>query len=134
MKKGYKTNIEKDTLANDNFRKVIYTGEHIQLVLMSLNPGEDIGKEVHDTIDQFIRIESGSGVAYINGVEMSVEDDDAVVVPAGAEHNITNTGESVMKLYTIYGKPEHRDGVVQATKEEALARHSAEQFDGVTTE
>lgn len=134
MKKGYITNIEEETLSNNNFRKVLYTGSHIQLVLMSLQPGEDIGKEVHDTIDQFIRIESGSGIAFVNGVEKEIKDDDAIVIPAGAEHNITNTGTSTMKLYTIYGKPEHKDGVVQTTKAEAEARHHEEQFDGVTTE
>ena len=134
MKKGFITNIEKETLANDNFRRVLYTGEYLQLVAMSLQAGEDIGKEVHEHIDQFIRIESGTGVAFINGVESPIADDDAVVIPAGAEHNITNTGDSVMKLYTIYGSPEHKDGVTQATKAEAEARHHEEQFDGKTTE
>jgi len=134
MKKGYITNIEESTLSNNSFRRVLYTGEHIQLVLMSLQPGEDIGKEVHETIDQFIRIESGSGVAFVNGIETSIKDDDAVVIPAGAEHNITNTGDSEMKLYTVYGQPEHKDGITQETKVDAEARHHAEQFDGVTTE
>lgn len=134
MKKGYIKNIEKETLDNTNFRKVLYTGKHLQLVVMSLEPGEDIGKEVHDTIDQFIRVESGSGVAYINGIETSIADDDAIVIPAGAEHNITNTGDTIMKLYSIYGEPEHKDGVIQETKEIAEARHHDEQFKGTTTE
>jgi len=134
MKKGYITNIEKETLDNVNFRKVLYTGKHLQLVVMSLEPGEDIGKEVHDTIDQFIRIESGSGIAYINGIETTVADDDAIIIPAGAEHNITNTGDTIMKLYSIYGEPEHKDGITQETKSEAEARHHDEQFNGTTTE
>lgn len=134
MKKGYITNIEKETLENSNFRKVLYTGKHLQLVLMSLQPGEDIGKEVHEGIDQFIRIESGSGLAYINGIEKKVQDDDAVVIPAGAEHNITNTGDSVLKLYTVYGAPEHKDGIIQETKADAESRHHEEEFNGITTE
>lgn len=134
MKKGYIKNIEKETLENTNFRKVLYTGKHLQLVVMSLESGEDIGKEVHDTIDQFIRIESGSGIAYINGVETAVADDDAIIIPAGAEHNITNTGDTIMKLYSIYGEPEHKDAVIQETKEIAEARHHDEQFNGTTTE
>lgn len=134
MKKGYITNIEKETLDNVNFRKVLYTGKHLQLVVMSLEPGEDIGKEVHNTIDQFIRIESGSGIAYINGIETTVADDDAIIIPAGAEHNITNTGDTIMKLYSIYGEPEHKDGITQETKSEAEARHHDEQFNGTTTE
>jgi mannose-6-phosphate isomerase-like protein (cupin superfamily) len=134
MKKGYIKNIEQKTLENSSFRKVLYTGKHLQLVVMSLEPGEDIGKEVHDTIDQFIRIESGSGIAYINGIETSVADDDAVVIPAGAEHNITNTGDTIMKLYSIYGEPEHKDGVDQETKVDAEARYHNEQFKGITTE
>jgi len=134
MKKGYITNIEKEALENTNFRKVLYTGAHSQLVVMSLEIGEDIGKEVHDNIDQFIRIESGSGIAFINGIETPIEDDSAVVIPAGAEHNITNTGNTVMKLYTIYGPAEHKDAVIQKTKEIAETRHKEEQFDGKTTE
>jgi len=134
MKKGYITNIEKITLDNTHFRKVLYTGEHLQLVLMSLNPGEDIGKEIHPDIDQFIRIESGKGVAFINGIETTIKDDDAVVIPAGAEHNITNTGDSEMKIYTIYGSPEHKDGIIQETKALAEERHPQERFNGETTE
>ncbi|MCB9809191.1 cupin domain-containing protein [Candidatus Nomurabacteria bacterium] len=134
MKKGYITNIEQETVSNNNFRKVLYTSEHMQLVVMSLEPGEDIGKEVHKTIDQFIRIESGMGAAFINGIETSIQTGDAVVIPAGAEHNITNTGDMPMKLYTLYGGPEHKDQVIQATKADAEARHPHERFDGVTTE
>ncbi len=134
MKKGFITNIEKDTLENDNFRKVLYTGEYSQLVVMSLLPGEDIGKEVHSDRDQFIRIELGKGIAFINGVETEIEDDYAVVIPAGAEHNITNTGDTKMKLYTVYGPAEHRDGVIHETKEIAEADHEKDHFDGTTTE
>ncbi len=134
MKKGFITNIDKDTLENNNFRKVLYTGEHSQLVVMSLLPGEDIGKEVHKNHDQFIRIESGVGIAFINGVESEIKDDYAVVIPSGAEHNITNTGDTEMKLYTIYGPAEHRDGVIHETKEIAEANHEDDHFDGKTTE
>lgn len=134
MKQGYIANIEQKTLENNNFRKVLYTGHHLQLVVMSLFPGEDIGKEVHKNIDQFIRIETGTGIAFIDGKETPLQDDDAIVIPAGAEHNITNTGDTVMKLYSVYGSPEHKDGIVQKTKVDAEARHHKEQFDGVTTE
>lgn len=134
MKKGFITNIEKDTLENSNFRKVLYTGKYSQLVLMSLKPGEDIGREVHETHDQFIRIEAGSGIAFIDGTETSVKDDDAIVIPAGAEHNVTNTGETEMKLYTVYGPAEHRDGVIHETREIAEASHEQDHFDGKTTE
>lgn len=132
--KGYIKNIEEETKNNSNFRKVLYTGKHSQLVVMSLKPGEDIGKEVHQHNDQFIRIESGSGLAYIDGVETPISDDWAVIIPAGAEHNITNTGETEMKLYTLYGPAEHRDGVVHATREEAEQNHDVDHFDGTTTE
>lgn len=132
--KGYVDNIEKRTKENDDFRRVLYTGKHIQLVLMTLQPGEDIGEEVHDDIDQFFRIEQGEGTVEIDGVAHEVEDDDAIIVPAGARHNVINSGKKPLKLYTLYAPPEHRDGVVQATKAEAEARHEAEQFDGTTTE
>ena len=134
MKKGYIKNIEKETLENDNFRKVLYTSEHLQLVVMSLFPGEDIGKEVHETHDQFIRIEKGKGIAFINGIETVVADDDVVIIPAGAEHNITNTGEEKMKLYTLYAPPEHKEGTVHRTKEEAEQNHDEDHFDGKTSE
>ena len=134
MKKGFITNIEKETLGNDNFRKVLYTAEHLQLVVMSLEPGEDIGKEIHETHDQFIRIESGTGVVYMNGIETSIADDDVMIIPAGAEHNLTNTGYSTMKLYTVYGPAQHRDGVVHITRERAEASHEHDHFDGTITE
>ncbi len=101
---------------------------------MSLNPGEDIGKEVHEHNDQFIRIEQGEGIAFIDGMETHISDDFAVVIPAGSEHNITNTGDSVMKLYTIYGPAEHRDGTIHETREIGEANHDADHFDGTTTE
>lgn len=128
--KGYVDNIEKATLENTDFRRVLYTGKHLQLVLMVLQPGEDIGEEVHAGHDQFFRIESGSGEVLIDGQTRAVADDDAVIVPAGARHNVTNTGTQALKLYTLYGPPEHRDGVVHATKADASEEH----FDGVTTE
>ena len=118
---GYVGNIEKETLENDNFRKVLFTGPNSQLVVMSLEAGEDIGMEVHEEHDQFIRIEQGQGKAVLNGEESEIEDDFAVVIPAGAEHNIVNTGDTKMKLYTIYSPPEHADGTIHATKKDAEA-------------
>lgn len=132
--KGYVDNIEARTVENDDFRRVLYTGHHIQLVLMTLQPGEDIGSEVHEDRDQFFRIEQGAGTVEIDGARHAVKDDDAIIVPAGARHNVTNTGDAPLRLYTLYGPPEHKDGVVQLTKAEAEARHEAEQFDGTTTE
>lgn len=118
----YVKNIEDDTLENENFRKVLFTGPQSQLVVMSLQPGEDIGSEVHHDIDQFIRIEEGEGKAVLNGQEFEIEDDFAVVVPAGTEHNIINTSENEkLKLYTVYSPAEHADGTVHATKEDAEA-------------
>ena len=131
-KKGFVGDIEELTTGNSNFRRVLYTGEHLQLVLISLESGEEIGKEVHSGIDQFIRVEQGRGQAVINGVQHEIEDDAAVVIPAGARHNIVNTGDEPLKLYTVYGPPEHRDGVVRATKAEAVA--TDDHFDGKTTE
>ncbi len=132
--KGYNENIETLTIANGDFRRVLYTGKHLQLVLMTLQPGEEIGSEVHDGIDQFFRFEEGTGVVDIDGVENHVGDGSGVVVPSGARHNVRNTGDRPLKLYTIYGPPEHQDKVVQATKAEAEARHHDEEFDGETTE
>ena len=130
---GFHGHIESDTLANTDFRRVLYTGKHSQLVLMSLAPNEEIGSEVHSDIDQFFRFESGAGKVVIDGVETEVTDGDAVIVPAGAEHNVINTSDSeTLKLYTIYSPPEHQDKTVRATKEEAMANE--EHFDGVTTE
>ena len=131
--KGFKSNIEKDTVGNSNFRRVLYTGKHSQLVLMNLKPGEDIGEEVHNTIDQFLRFEKGEGVVSIDGVKHKVADGDAVIVPAGAMHNVTNTSKiKELKLYTIYSPPEHQDGTVRKTKADAVAK--PEEFDGKTTE
>jgi len=130
--KGYVTNIEKVATENSNFRKVLYTAKHSQLVLMSLKGKEDIGMEVHDHLDQFIRIEKGVGKAVLDGVEHPLEDGSAIVIPAGTEHNIINTGDEELKLYTIYSPPEHQDGVVRATKADAQAKE--EHFDGKTTE
>ncbi len=132
--KGYCDNIEERTVENEDFRRVLYTGHNIQLVLMTLPPGCDIGEEVHPDRDQFFRIEEGSGAVDIDGVANRVEDDFAVIVPAGARHNVRNTGAQPLRLYTIYAPPEHRDGIVQSTKEEAEARHPAEEWDGKTTE
>jgi len=132
--KGYCDNIEKRTVENEHFRRVLYTGHNLQLVLMTLPPGCDIGEEVHPDRDQFFRIEEGSGVVRIDGVENRVEDDFAVIVPAGARHNVINSGDVPLRLYTIYGPPEHKDGIVQSTKEEAEARHHSEEWDGMTTE
>ena len=132
--KGYNENIETLTTANGDFRRVLYTGNHLQLVLMTLQPGEEIGEEVHDGRDQFFRFEEGEGVVDIDGVENRVEDGSGVIVPSGARHNVRNTGDQPLKLYTIYGPPEHQDVIVQATKADAEARHADEEFDGQTTE
>jgi mannose-6-phosphate isomerase-like protein (cupin superfamily) len=131
--KGYTTNIEKDTLENNNFRKVLYTGKHSQLVLMSLAPKEEIGVEIHEENDQFFRFEKGQGKCIIDGNEYDVGDGVAIVVPAGAQHNIINVSETEeLKLYTIYSPAHHKDGVIRATKEEA--EKDGPEFDGVTTE
>ena len=132
--KGFCDDIEKLTEENQDFRRVLYTGKNLQLVLMTLQPGEEIGEEVHEDRDQFFRIEEGSGVIDIDGVENPVQDDIAVIVPAGARHNVRNTGDEPLQLYTIYGPPEHKDGIVQSSKAEADARHHAEEWDGGTTE
>jgi mannose-6-phosphate isomerase-like protein (cupin superfamily) len=131
--KGFNGNIEQMTLENDNFRKVLYTGQHSQLVLMSLKAGEEIGMEVHEENDQFFRFEQGEGKVVIDGNEYSVSDGSAIVVPSGAEHNVVNVSETEdLKLYTIYSPAHHKDGIVRATKEEAEANE--EEFDGTTTE
>ncbi len=129
--KGYITDIEKQTEDNNNFRRVLYTAKNSQLVVMSVQPGDEIGEEVHD-LDQFIRIEEGKGKAILNDVEHEIEDDHAVVIPAGVKHNVLNTGDKPLKLYTVYSPPEHRDGVVHKTREEAM--EDEEHFDGNTTE
>ncbi len=131
--KGYISNIEKETLENDNFRKVLYTGTHSQLVLMSLLPNEDIGLEIHAENDQFFRFEQGEGKCIIDGNEYLVEDGSAIVVPAGAEHNIINTSSTKsLKLYTIYSPAHHKDAIIRKTKEEAI--NDEPEFDGQTTE
>ncbi len=132
--KGYVDNIEEATNSNGDFRRVLYTGKNLQLVLMTLPPGCDIGEEVHEDRDQFFRIEEGRGTVYIDGAPNRVEDDVAVIVPAGARHNVVNDGDAPLKLYTIYGPPEHLDGIVQSTKAEADRRHPDEEWDGGTTE
>lgn len=130
--KGFVGDIERLTLDNWDFRRVLYTGKNLQLVVMSLAEGEEIGEEVHDDRDQFFRVESGDGEVVIDGVAHRVKDDDVVIVPAGARHNVRNVGNDPLKVYTLYGPPEHRDGTVHKTKAEADAAH--EHFDGKTTE
>lgn len=120
--KGYIEDIEEKTEHNSNFRQVLYTSQHLQLVVMALKPGEEIGTEVHTVTDQFFRVESGEGKVVIDGEETAIEDGDAVIVPAGCEHNIINTSPSEdLQLYTIYAPPHHKDGVVHATKAAAEA-------------
>jgi mannose-6-phosphate isomerase-like protein (cupin superfamily) len=131
--KGYIVDIDKETMKNTDFRRVLYTGRYSQLVLMSIKPGEEIGEETHDDVDQFFRFEQGEGKVIIDGVEHSVKDGNGVIVPAGARHNVINTSKLMdLRLYTIYSPPEHQDGVVRHTKKEAMS--SEEHFDGQTTE
>lgn len=131
--KGFKTNIEKDTLKNKNFRKVIYTGKNSQLVLMSLKPKDEIGMETHPENDQFLRFEGGKGWVEVDGNKYQVKDGDAVVIPAGAKHNVINTSaDEELKIYTIYSPPHHKDGIIHKTKEQA--EKDDEEFDGKTTE
>ena len=131
--KGYNTNIEKDTLGNNKFRKVLYTSKHIQLVLMSLRPGEEIGEEVHTENDQFFRIEGGHGKCIIDGNDYEIKDGDAIVIPSGAKHNILNIdNQRDLKMYTLYAPPHHKDGIVRATKKEAEDNNA--EYDGKTTE
>lgn len=130
--KGYVDNIEELTKGNDDFRRVLYTGQNLQLVLMALAPGSDIGAEVHEDHDQFFRVDAGKGEVEIDGKRSPIEDGFAVIVPAGARHNVINTGSEPLRLYTIYSPPEHRDGVVARTKADADANE--EHFDGKTTE
>ncbi len=128
-KKGLVLDIEKETLENENFRKVIYTSNYSQLVVMSIAPGEDIGEEIHG-LDQFIRVEKGLGKAVLNDEEYDIKDDWAVVIPAGVKHNIVNTGDTSLKLYSIYSPPEHKDGTIHKIKPVAEEEH----FDGQTSE
>ena len=131
--KGYVSNIEKDTLENENFRKVLYTSKHSQLVLMSLAPNEEIGMEIHEDNDQFFRFEKGQGKCIIVGNEYEVKDGTAVVVPAGSQHNVINTSVTDrLNLYTIYSPAHHKDGIVRKTKAEAEA--DGPEFDGKTSE
>lgn len=131
-KKGFETDIERETLDNDNFRKVLYTGENLQLVLMTLKPGEEIGQEVHNENDQFFRFEAGAGKCIINDYEYDVKDGTGLIIPAGSEHNIINTGSKALQMYTIYSPPHHKEGTLFATKEEA--EEMGEDFNGKTTE
>ena len=133
MKKGFVIDIEDATRDNESFRKVVYTGKYSQLVLMTLKPGEEIGMEVHEHVDQFFRFEKGSGKIVIDGSEYNIEEDFAVIVPAGAQHNVLNTSADTMKLYTIYSPPEHRDQVDHWSKENA-AKDTTDHFEGGTTE
>lgn len=129
--KGYITNIEKLTLDNNNFREVLYTDKNSQLVLMSLVSGEEIGEEIHD-VDQFLRVEKGTGVAILNDISHDISDGSVIIVPVGVKHNIINKGLDSMKLYTLYMPPHHRDGVIHKTKVEAELDN--EHFNGKTTE
>ena len=130
--KGFVDDIEKLTEENGDYRRVLYTGKHVQLVLMSLAPGEEIGEEVHENTDQFFRVEKGNGEVWIDGKRTKIKSDDAIVVPAGARHNVINSGHKPLKLYTLYSPPHHRDGFTATTKAEAEA--STEHFDDKTTE
>jgi mannose-6-phosphate isomerase-like protein (cupin superfamily) len=133
-KKGYRDNIEELTLNNEDFRRVLYTGKNIQLVLMTLKPGEEIGEEVHEDKDQFFRFESGTGEVRINDKANPVEDGIAVIVPAGAKHNVVNTGDEPLTMYTLYGPPDHKDKTVHKTKEQAEKDHDNDEYDGKPTE
>lgn len=131
--KGFKTNIDKAAVDNNNFREVLYTSKHSQLVLMSLKPQEEIGKEVHPDNDQFFRIESGHGKCIIDDNEYEINEGDAIIIPAGAMHNIMNTDRTAgLKMYTIYSPAHHKDRIVRSTKKEAESNEA--EFDGVTTE
>lgn len=130
--KGFVDDIEDLTEDNTNFRRVLYTGKYLQLVLMSLQPGEEIGEEVHPDRDQFFRVEDGKGEVWIDGTRTKIESETAIVVPAGTRHNVKNSGKEPLKLYTLYGPPEHKDKTVHVTKADAL--ESQEHFDGGTTE
>ena len=132
--KGFHDDIEKLTTGNSDFRRVLYTGKNMQLVLMTLQPGDEIGSEVHRDRDQFFRFEEGSGTVDIDDNSYTVVDGSGIIVPAGSRHNVRNTGDGPLKLYTLYAPPEHQDQVVQSTKAEADKRHPHEEWDGKTTE
>lgn len=128
MSKIYTSNIEQETISNENFRKVVATGAHSQVVLMSLGVGEDIGLETHEKVDQFFRVEKGEGKVVVNGEEFPVTDGSAILVPAGSAHNVVNTGSHKLKLYTIYSPANHIDGRVHATKLDAIKDEEDEAF------
>lgn len=130
--RGHIIDLEQETKTNGDFRRVIYTAHHTQLVLMSLRPGEEIGMEVHPDNDQFFRLDAGEGRVVIDGAEYPIKDGFGVVIPAGAQHNVINTGTVALKLYTLYSPPHHKDGIVRQTKADAEAE--PEEFDGATTE
>ncbi|MDD1677342.1 MAG: cupin domain-containing protein [Methanomicrobiales archaeon] len=133
MKKGFVADIEKETMKNNDFRRVLYTGHYSQLVLMRLKPGEEIGEETHDDVDQFFRFEEGNGMVVIDGVKHPVSDGSAVIVPNGAKHNVLNTSKTMdLRLYTIYSPPEHQDKVIRKTKQEAMEKE--EHYDQKPTE
>ena len=132
--RGFHDDIEQLTTGNSDFRRVLYTGKNMQLVLMTLQPGDEIGSEVHRDRDQFFRFEEGEGRVDIDDNSYNVADGSGIIVPAGSRHNVRNTGDGPLKLYTLYAPPEHKDGIVQSTKAEAEARHAHEEWDGGTTE
>lgn len=133
--KGHVIDIEKATFANEDFRRVLYTGKHSQLVVMSIAPGQEIGEETHADVDQFLRVEMGQGKAVLDGVEHAVSDGWSITVPAGAKHNIINTSQELpLKLYTVYSPPNHKDGLVHTTKADADADEAEDHWDGSTTE
>lgn len=133
-KRGYCADIEEATVANNDFRRVLYTGEHLQLVLMSLAPGEEIGEETHEDRDQFFRFEEGEGVVVIDGKDNAVTEDMAVIVPAGSKHNVKNTTDEPLQFYTLYGPPDHKDKTVHKDKAQAERDHDNDEWDGKTTE
>jgi len=130
--KGLIAELEGLTEKNNNFRRVLYTGKGLQLVIMTLKPGEDIGEEIHKDADQFFCVEKGEALVWIDGKQTKVEKDAAILVPAGAKHNLKNVGDKPLRMYTIYGPPVHEDGIVQVTRSDALA--AKEHFAGHTTE
>lgn len=133
--KGYVIDIEKEAFANGNFRKVLYTSKHQQLVVMDIVPGGEIGEETHADVDQFLRVEMGQGKAILDGVEHEVSDGWSITVPAGTKHNVINTSPEVpLKLYTVYSPPNHKDGTVHKTKADADADEAQDHWDGSTTE
>lgn len=133
-KTGFIGNITEMTIENKNFRNVIYTAKKLQLVLMTLKSGEDIGEETHKDTDQFFRFEKGKGEVMIDGKKTSIKENDAVLIPAGSKHNVTNTGSGLLQFYTLYGPPTHKDKTVKETKNLADISKGKEKFDGKTSE